>query len=71
MSNIYEEYSPPWAVKPLSEWSICGMNHYFVDGNKRLFVAMTKNGRCIVEEGQESVCLWNRLRKKATEPDKR
>lgn len=44
------------------------MNHYHVNGQKRLFVAMTKDGRCIVEEGADDKYLWNRLWRKATQP---
>jgi hypothetical protein len=57
----------PWREKPLDEWSIVGMNHYHVDGEKRLFVAMTKDGRCITEEGVDDKYLWNRLWHKATQ----
>jgi len=56
----------PWKMKPLDEWSIVGMNHYHVDGGeRRLFVAMTKDGRCITEEGPDDKYLWNRLWSKA------
>lgn len=58
--------SEPWKTKPLDEWSIVGMNHYHVDGQRRLFVAMTKDGHCIVEEGVDDTYLWNRLWHKAT-----
>jgi len=54
-------YSPPWIQKPLDEWSIVGMNHYTINGERRLFVAMTKDGRCIQEEGRDDMYLWNRL----------
>ena len=56
----------PWLMKPLNEWSICGMNHYRQDGEKRLFVSMAKDGRCITEEGPDDEFLWNRLWHKAT-----
>jgi hypothetical protein len=55
----------PWLMKPLDEWSIVGMNHYFLNGQKRLFVAMIKDGRCIKEEGADDEYLWNRLVHKA------
>jgi hypothetical protein len=41
----------PWKMKPLDEWSIVGMNHYHQDGQQRLFVAMTKDGKAIVDYG--------------------
>ena len=58
----------PWKLKPLDKWAIVGMNHYHVNGEKRLFVAMTKDGRCITEEGADDEFLWNRLWHKATQP---
>lgn len=66
MSELTKEQIPPWMMKPLNEWSIVGMNHYFIDGQKRLFVAMIKDDRCIVEEGPDDQYLWNRLWRKAT-----
>lgn len=54
-----KHWNPPWAFLP--NWSIVGMNHYFVEGEKRLFVAMVKDGLCIKEEGKDDVYLWNRL----------
>lgn len=51
--------------KPLDEWSIIGMNHYFVSDQRFLFVAMAKDGRCIKEEGHDDQFLWNRLWHKA------
>lgn len=55
------DFKPPWMTKPLDEWSIVGMNHYYMHGKRRLFVAMTKDGRCIREEGDDDEYLWNRL----------
>jgi len=55
----------PWQVGPLTEWSIVGMNHYYVNGEKRLFVAMINGDHCIKEEGIEDEYLWNRLCHKA------
>jgi hypothetical protein len=43
------------------------MNHYHVNGARRLFVAMTKDGRCIQEEGVDDQYLWDRLWRKATQ----
>jgi len=59
------QYQPPWRQHPLDEWSICGMNHYHVNGDKHLFVSMVKDGRCITEEGMDDNYLWNRLWHKA------
>jgi len=55
----------PWLKEPLADWSIVGMNHYHQNRKKYLFVAMVKNGRCIVEEGTDGSQLWNRLCEKA------
>lgn len=55
----------PWSQKPLDEWLIVGMNHYRQNGKTHLFVAMTKGGRCIQEEGPDDKYLWNRLWHKA------
>lgn len=65
-----DQWNPPWRLKPLDEWSIVGMSHYHVghaDNRTRLFVAMTKDGLCITEEGLDDVYLWNRLWRKAVE----
>lgn len=51
----------PWRRHPLSAWSIVGMNHYHVDGQRRLFVAMTKDGECIKAEGPDDGRVWVRL----------
>lgn len=55
----------PWQEGVLACWSICGMNHYHVAGQRFLFVSMTKDGRCITEEGPDDKYLWNRLFHKA------
>ncbi len=55
------EHIAPWLQKPLDEWAIVGMNHYFVNGQRFLFVAMVKDGRCIKAEGQDDRYLWNKL----------
>lgn len=51
----------PWLCEELKDWSIVGMNHYYTGGVKQLFVAMSKNGNSIVEEGIDSVGIWERL----------
>ena len=52
---------PPWQRKPLDEWAICGMNHYRQNGERRLFVSMTKDGKCITSEGGDNWVVWNDL----------
>lgn len=55
----------PWKLGVLEEWSIVGMNHYHIAGERFLFVSMTKDGRRITEEGKDDEYLWNRLWHKA------
>ncbi len=59
------ESRAPWHDLLLSEWSIVGMNHYHVNGERFLFVALCKDGYCIKEEGRDDKYLWNRLWHKA------
>jgi len=51
----------PWQAEALLEWAIVGMNHYFVKGERRLFVAMAKDGKIIKAEGVDSVEIWRSL----------
>ena len=51
----------PWGSSQLAGWDIIGMNHYYENGERRLFVAMTKGSRCIRAEGKDDEYLWNRL----------
>ncbi len=62
------ETIPPWKMPPLNEWSIVGMNHYHQEGEKRLYVAMTRisDGKCIQVEGRDDKYLWNKIWHKAT-----
>ena len=55
----------PWYDGPLREWSIVGMNHYHVAGERFLFIAMVKGDHCIKEEGKDDQYLWNNLCHKA------
>lgn len=60
--------SAPWLEGELAKWSIVGMNHYHVKGERFLFVSMVRDGVCITEEGPDDKFLWNRLWHKAREP---
>lgn len=51
----------PWHESPLDEWAICGMNHYHVNGEKFLYVSMTKDNVCITQEGKDEDILWLKL----------
>ncbi len=55
----------PWKVGCLKEWAIVGMNHYHVDGERRLFVAMVKDDKCIKVEGPDDDFIWTDLEYKA------
>lgn len=58
----------PWDRVELRGWSIVGMNHYRVAGVRNLFVAMTKDGRCITAEGSHENMVWKDLAAKAYLP---
>lgn len=54
-----------WNTGVLSCWSICGMNHYHQNGERRLFVSMTRMGRFIVAEGSDEADVFRELLEKA------
>jgi hypothetical protein len=53
---------PPWQHPDLLAWAIVGMNHYHVNGQRMLFVAMTCANTCITAEGLDGPQVWERLR---------
>ena len=55
----------PWRHTDLEDWSIVGMNHYRMYGNRRLFVSMERDGRCIKAEGLDLAGIWENLRMQA------
>lgn len=57
----------PWHCNAFDGWSIVGMNHYHVNGEKMLFVSMEKNDMCIKQEGKDDEQLWVGLSYKALE----
>lgn len=59
----------PWQEPPLNEWSIIGMNHYFLGGDKHLFVGMTKGDKWIRAEGPNEEEVFSELRRKAYAAD--
>ena len=59
----------PWNHIVLRPWSIVGMNHYHRDGRRHLFVAMTKDGRCIKAEGWDEALVFERLIAMAQVPE--
>ena len=56
----------PWRRPELEGWLIVGMNHYSLEGELHMFVAMTKGDRCIVAEGIDGPGVWDELAKKAS-----
>ncbi len=61
-----KEKIDPFTDEIISSWSICGMNHYHVEGERYLFVSLVKDGRCVTHEGLVSDTLfWAKLRMKA------
>lgn len=78
MSNLGRPSAPPaappipmlpWNHPALRAWSIVGMNHYHLEGQRRLFVAMTKEGRCIKAEGVDEAWVFERLIAQAQVPE--
>ncbi len=55
----------PWGHVDLADWAIVGMNHYYVDGQRHLFVSMSHNGRCIRAEGVNQGAVFADLREQA------
>lgn len=59
--------SLPWKTTELEGWAIVGMNHYFLGGEKHLFVAMVKSGKCIRAEGTDEEKVFEDLKQQALE----
>lgn len=59
------EAALPWQAPPLNAWAIIGMNHYFIEGRKHLFVAMGRDGRYIKAEGEDERKVFADLRQQA------
>ena len=57
----------PWQEAPLKDWAIVGMNHYFLHGEKHIFVAMIKGDTCIKAEGTDETKVFADLKQKALE----
>lgn len=51
----------PWNRPELAGWEIVGMNHYHVKGKRCLFVAMTRDRRCITAEGSNEQAVFGLL----------
>lgn len=56
----------PWQKLKEDGWRIVGMNHYNLEGECHLFVAMTKKGQpAIVAEGTDEVEVFKNLEEQA------
>ncbi len=55
----------PWRLAPLRDWWIVGMNHYRQAGRRCLYVAMTRDGRCISAEGDNEEEVFRSLANQA------
>lgn len=60
----------PWMHDELMDWSIVGMNHYHDHRGRRIFVAMTRDGRVIKAEGPDTMAIWEALRAQARKLDR-
>jgi hypothetical protein len=59
MRDLFENGTAyPWQQPALAEWAIVGMNHYFIGGHRRIYVAMVKGDRCIKREGPDTAEIW-------------
>ena len=65
--QVSDDFGGRYSQSLLKEWDIVGMNHYYVSGEKFLFVAMQKDGKLIKEEGKEDKYFWDRLWHKASQ----
>lgn len=59
----------PWDRSELAGWSIIGMNHYSLNGERRLFVAMVRERDFvgIRAEGPDEVKVFEEIARKAFE----
>lgn len=55
----------PWELPDLKSLDIVCINHYHVDGKRMIYVALSKNGKLIKEEGEDNQEIWRALRTKA------
>jgi hypothetical protein len=58
----------PWADLYMAGWRIVGMNHCRLAGAWNLYVAMTRDGRCIQAEGADEMGVFDSLRRLAMLP---
>jgi hypothetical protein len=66
-SPSYKNLLLPWNKPELESWSIVGMNHYFANGVKHLYVAMVHKDMnyAIYAEGTDEVAVFDQLTEEA------
>lgn len=50
-------------------WSIVGMNHYYINGERHLFCAMTRDNICIKAEHKQDLEVFMTLKRLAKKFD--
>lgn len=64
--NDNQSNNYPWNHDCLKDYSIVGMNHYYVKGIRHLFVAMVgPQNHFIKAEGKDESEVWEKLRDRA------
>jgi hypothetical protein len=65
--STFKAINAPWARSAFNGWDIVGMNHYHVNNDRYLFIAMTKGSRLIRSEGlvEYTDAIWDILESQA------
>ena len=58
-----DEIKNPWEISPFDKFDIIGLNHYYIDDKKHIFVCMSLHGtnKFIKAEGLDSENIWLKL----------
>lgn len=65
IANRTQEADMPWYFLKCNGWRIVGMNHFVIQGKPWLYVAMMRDGKCIVAEGINEVDVFESLQVQA------
>lgn len=64
--NVNSLVRLPFEDYPLNKWSIVGMNHFRINGEKWLYCSMVDGrGNCITAQGQKAEDVFKELEFKA------
>ena len=57
------EIKNPWSNPPFDKFDIIGLNHYYIDGKKHIFISMALHGtdKFIKAEGLDDENVWLKL----------